>query len=159
MFGTHLLKSVFFLSNAMCFRNVSTPTERVHAPSEQSARLRTFLRFLCLARLSRLPLPCNRGFDVWEEPGVEGGVASGESGSFFNCVTKQKEIKKTSKSNFQVNSTNTPLQLWVSHLWVRVVVDVAGRDHVTDWVGLHGHFLLHQQRQIHNLGTESHFRI
>lgn len=79
-------------------------------PSEQSAGLRTFLRFLCLARLSKLPLPCNRGFDVWEEPGVEGGVASGESGSFFNCETKQKEIKKTSRSNFQVNSTNTPLQ-------------------------------------------------
>lgn len=54
-------------------------------------QLHTFLRFLCLARPSRLPLPCNKGFDVWEEPGVEGGVASGESGSFFNCGTKTQE--------------------------------------------------------------------
>lgn len=45
----------------------------------------TFLRFLCLARASMLPLPCRRGFEECKDPGVEGGVASGESGSFFTC--------------------------------------------------------------------------
>lgn len=45
-----------------------------------------FLRFLCRARPSRLPLPCRRGFEEWEEPGVDGGVASGESGSFFTSA-------------------------------------------------------------------------
>lgn len=33
-----------------------------------------------------------------------------------------------------------------AHLSVSVVVNVAGRDHMTDGTGLHGHFLLHQQR-------------
>lgn len=41
------------------------------------------------------------------------------------------------------------------YLSVSVVVDVAGRDHMTNGIGLRGHFLLHQQRQIHNLGKES----
>lgn len=56
-----------------------------------------------------------------------------------------------------------PLKTYVrvcvcTHLRVSVVVDVAGRDHMTDGIGLHCHFLLNQQRQIHNLekgnGTE-----
>lgn len=41
------------------------------------------------------------------------------------------------------------------HLSVSVVVDVTGRDHMTNGIGLHGHFLLNQQRQIHNLETEN----
>lgn len=38
---------------------------------------------------------------------------------------------------------------------MRVVVDVAGGDHVADGVGLHSHLLLHQQGQIHNLRGET----
>lgn len=37
------------------------------------------------------------------------------------------------------------------HLSMCVVVDVAGRDHMTDWISLCCHFLLHQERQIHDL--------
>lgn len=38
------------------------------------------------------------------------------------------------------------------YLSVSVVVDVAGRDHVTDGISFRCHFLLYQERQIHNLG-------
>lgn len=41
------------------------------------------------------------------------------------------------------------------YLNVCVVVDVAGRDHVTDGVTLGCHFLFHQQRQVHNLEKET----
>ena len=37
------------------------------------------------------------------------------------------------------------------YLSVCVVVDVAGRDHMTDGICLRSHFLFYQQRQIHNL--------
>lgn len=46
------------------------------------------------------------------------------------------------------------VRVWV-HLCVCVVVDVAGGDHMTYWIGLYSHFLLNQQRQIHNLETDS----
>lgn len=35
-----------------------------------------------------------------------------------------------------------------------VVVDVAGRDHMTDRISLRCHFLFYQQRQIHDLENE-----
>lgn len=62
-----------------------TNTELRSRVNKNAGQRNTFLRFLCLARPSRLPFPCGRVFDEWEEPGVEGGVASGESGSFFTC--------------------------------------------------------------------------
>lgn len=55
---------------------------------ENNGLFPTFLRFLCRVRLSMLPLPCGKGFEEWEELGVEGGVASGESGSFFTLWEK-----------------------------------------------------------------------
>lgn len=49
------------------------------------------------------------------------------------------------------------VHVWV-HLCVCVVVDVAGGDHMTYWIGLHGHFLLNQERQIHNLEIDSNWK-
>lgn len=33
-----------------------------------------------------------------------------------------------------------------THLSMSVILNVAGRDHMTDGIGLHSHFLLHQKR-------------
>lgn len=76
--------------NQICRRGISKSfIEKMTEPKgENNGLFLTFLRFLCRVRLSMLPLPCRRGFEEWEELGVEGGVASGESGSFFSLWEK-----------------------------------------------------------------------
>ena len=84
---------------------------------------------------------------VSQDPSLPGGQKNGGEGLF---ISHKQHVHFSDEDEVSENLTSVCVCVCV-YLCVSVVVDVAGRDHVTDGICLRCHFLLHQQRQIHNL--------